>query len=76
MQTQERVSFYRAREDYDRVPGNTEAIATMMEMALEAISPHVRHLASRWLMRVVGVIVVDDEEGSRHAAPAPAAGIC
>lgn len=74
IQTQERVIFYRAREDHERDPGNSNSIATMMELALEAACDHIRHLAGRWLLRRYGVVVVH-EESPRDATPAQATGI-
>lgn len=71
----ESVAFHRAREEFRAQPGNSNSITTMMRLALEGFNPHVRHLSSRWLLRMAGVRVVVDE-GEDNATASTAKGLC
>ncbi len=71
----EAATFQRAVIDFTAQPTAWEPIAAMMELALEAESATLRRWATEWLAEHCGVVAVQPEQGTDHAAPTEANGI-
>lgn len=70
---QDQLAFIGADSAFSVHPGNTQSIAEMMRLAMEGFCPSVRYRSRAWLLKNVGVKVVD--EGVQYATEAAATGL-
>lgn len=63
----EQLAFVGAASEFGASP-NSQSVACIMSLAMEATCASVRQRASDWLFRVVGVKVVDEDGGSDAAS--------
>jgi hypothetical protein len=69
-------AFQGAVKDFTAQPNALGPITTMVELAMEAVSPGLRRWAGTWLKDNCGICVMHaEDEEARHAAPPEAANV-